>query len=184
MEVENREPKVFIFAGHARNGKNTCADFVKDYCTKNNLKYIDLAYSSYIKNYATKISNWDGREETKPRELLQQLGTNIIRNKLGDEFFIENIIKDIKVYSFFFDVITISDARFPKEIDLIKKEFPNVYAVHVVRPNFDNGLTEEQKNHPTETALDNYNNYDYELINDGTLDDLNNKVIKMAKEYL
>ena len=45
-------------------------------------KMISLQYGSYIKEYAKKISNWDGNEETKPRELLQQLGTNIIRKNM------------------------------------------------------------------------------------------------------
>ena len=89
-----------------------------------------------------------------------------------------------KVYSYFFDVITISDARFPKEIDLIRNKFSNVYAIHIVRPDFDNGLTEAQKNHPTETALNNYEHYDYELINNGSLESLNKKVINILKEKL
>ena len=35
-------------------------------------------------------------EETKPRTLLQQLGTDIIRNNIDNYFFIKRIIEDIK----------------------------------------------------------------------------------------
>ena len=49
-------------------------------------------------------------------------------------------------------------------------------------PNFDNGLTKEQQKSLTESALDNYTNYDYSIINDGTLENLNEKIIKMLKE--
>ena len=182
MEIKNSEAKIYIICGKARHGKTTSATLIHDYCCKNNLKHVDLSYGNYIKEYAKKISNWDGSEENKPRELLQQLGTNIIREKLGDEFFIKRMIEDIKVYNFFFDIITISDARFPKEIDLIKASFKNVKAIHILRPNFDNGLTVEQKHHPSEIALDNYENYDIQIINDTTLEELNNKIIKIMEE--
>ena len=182
MEVRNNEAKIYIVCGKARHGKTTSAELIHDYCENHNLKHIDLSYGSYIKEYAKKISNWDGSEETKPRELLQQLGTNIIREKLDDEFFIKRMIEDIKVYNFFFDVITISDARFPKEIDLIKAFFKNVKSIHIIRPNFDNGLTLEQQNHPSEIALNSYQNYDYEIINDSTLEELNEKIVKIMEE--
>ena len=70
----------------------------------------------------------------------------------------------------------IPDTRFPNEIDLIKSAYDNVDFIKVVRPGFDNGLTEEQKNHPSETALDDIE-ADYTFYNDGTLDDLIAKVI-------
>ena len=173
-------PLIIILSGKARAGKDTTANFIKEiYKDK---KVLNLQYSSYIKEYAKKISNWDGSEETKPRELLQKLGTDIIRNKLGSDFFVEKLIQDIKVYSFFFDVITISDARFKIEIDIPKSIFENVKAIRIERPNFDNGLTEEQKKHPTEIDLDDYNNYDYKIINDGSLDELREKVKDMLEE--
>lgn len=171
--------KIIIISGKARAGKDTTANMLKEICIDK--KIINLQYSSYIKEYAKKISNWDGREETKPRELLQQLGTDIIRKRIDDEFFIKKIIDDIKVYSFFFDVITISDARFKKEIDNIRNVFDNVVTVRIVRPNFDNGLTEEQKKHPTEVDLDDYDKFDYDLINDGTLEDLKVKVERLVE---
>ena len=171
--------KIIIISGKARAGKDTTANMLKEICIDK--KIINLQYSSYIKEYAKKISNWDGREETKPRELLQQLGTDIIRKRIDDEFFIKKIIDDIKVYSFFFDVITISDARFKKEIDNIRNVFDNVVTVRIVRPNFDNGLTEEQKKHPSEVDLDDYDKFDYDLINDGTLEDLKVKVERLVE---
>jgi len=34
----------------------------------------------------------------------------------------------------------------------------------------ENKLTEKQKRHLTETGLDNYNNYDYKIKNDGNIE--------------
>ena len=175
--MENKNPKIIILSGKARAGKDTTMNFLNE--IYNNI--IQLQYGSYIKEYAKKISNWDGSEETKPRELLQQLGTNIIRENIDNKFFIKKMIDDIKVYSYFFDTIVISDARFKIEIDDIKNTFNNVIAVRIERPNFDNGLTSEQKKHPSEIDLDDYNKFDYKLINDGTLEDLKKKVEKLVE---
>lgn len=175
--MENKNPKIIILSGKARAGKDTTMNFLNE--IYNNI--IQLQYGSYIKEYAKKISNWDGSEETKPRELLQQLGTNIIRENIDNKFFIKKMIDDIKVYSYFFDTIVISDARFKIEIDDIKNTFNNVIAVRIERPNFDNGLTLEQKKHPSEIDLDDYNKFDYKLINDGTLEDLKKKVEKLVE---
>ena len=175
--MENKNPKIIILSGKARAGKDTTMNFLNE--IYNNI--IQLQYGSYIKEYAKKISNWDGSEETKPRELLQQLGTNIIRENIDNKFFVKKMIDDIKVYSYFFDTIVISDARFKIEIDDIKNTFNNVIAVRIERPNFDNGLTSEQKKHPSEIDLDDYNKFDYKLTNDGTLEDLKKKVEKLVE---
>lgn len=181
MEVKDKKPLIYLISGKARHGKDTTAAMIKNYYETKGKKVINLQYSSYIKEYAKKISNWDGSEEAKPRELLQQLGTNIIRQKIDPLFFVDAIIKDIKVYSFFFDVIIVSDVRTPEEIDYPKNNFDNVIALNIRRVNFDNGLTDEQKKHYTEIALDNYENFDYIVINDGTIEDLNQKIDKILE---
>ena len=181
MEVKNRKPLIYLISGKARHGKDTTADMIKNYYEKDNKKVITLQYSSYIKEYAKKISNWDGREETKPRELLQQLGTEVIRRNIDSLFFVDAIIKDIKVYSYFFDVIIVSDIRTPEEIDYPKNTFENSYSINVRRTNFEDGLTEEQRKHYTEIALDNYDKFDYIIMNDGSMEDLKNKVEKILE---
>lgn len=181
MKIENKNPLICLISGKARHGKDTTAAIVKDYYLEKGKKVINLQYSSYIKEYAKKISNWDGRDETKPRELLQQLGTTIIRQKIDPLFFVDAIIKDIKVYSYFFDVIIISDVRAPEEIDYPKNCFKNVISFNIRRTNFEDGLTEEQRNHYTEIALDNYDKFDYIIMNDGSIEQLNNKVEKILE---
>lgn len=178
--MEEKNPKIVVIAGKARSGKDTVASIIKEKI--NDKKVINLQYSFYIKEYAKKISNWDGNEETKPRELLQVLGTDIIRNKIDKHFFIKKIIDDIKVYSYFFDIITISDARYKEEIDLIKEAYQNVISIGITRPNFDSGLSNTEKIHATEIDLDNYDRYDYKIKNDGSLDKLQEKVEQIIEE--
>ena len=180
--MKSKKPKIYIVGGKARHGKDTVSTLIEEIYKEKNKKVLNLQYSSYIKEYAKKITDWDGSEETKPRALLQQLGTEVIRENIDFHFFVKRIIGDLKVYSFFFDVVTISDARAKIEFDEPKKELANVIAIKITRQNFDNGLTEEQKNHFTEIDLDDYKKFDYEVINDGTLDDLKEKIRSIIKE--
>ena len=173
--------KIFIIGGKARQGKDTVCSMIRKYYSEKGIKSINLQFSSYIKEYAKKISNWDGDDTDKPRELLQELGSEVIRKKIDPLFFVKRMIGDIMVYSHYFDVITISDARFKVEIDSVKENFDNVVAIKVVRPNFDCGLTEEEKQHSTEVDLDDYNSFDYEIINDGSIEDLNKKIEDLMK---
>lgn len=182
MEFINKNPEIYIFAGKARAGKDTCANYIKEFCEKNNKKYLCLQYSGYLKDYAKKITDWDGSDKTKPRQLLIDLGTNLIRGKIDRYMFVNRMIEDLRIMSYFFDVIVISDARLTEELDVPREKLANVKVINVIRPNFENNLTEAQKTSLTEIGLDNYNNYDYKIINDGNLDDLRIKVKSMLEE--
>ena len=59
-----------------------------------------------------------------------------------------------------------------------------MYKINIKRPNFENNLNEVQKAHETETALDNYNDYDYVLVNDGTINDLNDKIKRIVDKVI
>lgn len=182
--MNTKNPKIIILAGKARAGKDTFASFVKDYATNNNLKCANLQFSYYIKMYAKLLSNWDGNDETKPRTLLQQLGTEVIRYQIDNEFFIKRIIDDIKVLSYFCDVITISDARLPEELDLVTKAYNNSIKVKIERPTLESELSAKEQQHATEIGLNNYTNYDYTIINDGSLDDFRDKTYNLVKNIL
>lgn len=175
MEFKKRNVKIYILAGKARAGKNIVAKLINENISNS----IVISYASYLKEYVKNISNWDGSEETKPRELLQNIGIELIKNKIDDKFLINRIIQDIEVYSYFYDVIIISDARLKEEINFIKNKFDYVKIIHVYGRS--NDLTESEKNHVTETDLDDYNNYDYE-INNRDYEETKNIVKKMLEE--
>ena len=182
MEVYNHNPKIYLLAGKSRHGKDTLAVFLKEKYEQEGKKVIISPYAKYIKFYAKEMTGWDGSDETKPRELLQQLGTNIIRQKLNKaQMFIDRQIDDIEIYSYFFDVIIIQDVRLKKEITELKKVYKDAKVIHVFRPNFDNGLTEEQKNHLTEIDLDDFDDYNYRVINT-TLDELERQAEEIIKQ--
>ena len=179
-----KKPYIFLIAGRARHGKDTISMFIREYYLRKEKMPEVLQFSYYIKDYVKRLTSWDGTEETKEkyREDMQTIGTEIIRKQINPKFFIHRMIEDIQVFSYYCDVLTISDVRFPAEIEDIKKEFPNVISIFVNRPHFESPLSTKKQKHETETALDNYHQYDYYLDNDGTIEELKEKVITLLKE--
>lgn len=166
MEINKKNPTIYLMCGKAKHGKDTFSSYIKNEYEKNNKKIIITQLSKYIKYYAREMTGWNLTEEDKPRELLQQLGTGVIREYLKkDDLFINRMIEDIEIFSCFYDAIIISDVRLKKEIYDIKKVYKDSKVVHVIRPGFDNGLTPEQKAHKTEVDLDDFNDYDIEIVN-------------------
>lgn len=167
MEVKYRNPKIYLLSGKARHGKDTAAGFLKKFYEDDGKKVIFSRAGKYIKFYAMEMTDWDGTEETKPRELLQKLGTDVIREKLDKaEMFIQRQLDDIEIYSYFYDAIIVPDIRLPREIESVKEKFDNVVVIKINRINFETELTGKEQKHKTETAMDNFNDYDYVVTND------------------
>lgn len=168
MVFKNRNPIIILIAGKARSGKNTVSKILESEFIKEKKEVIISPYTKYLKEYIHNITDWNIEDENnKPRDLLQKLSSELIKGKLGlENIFINRQIEDIKIYSYFKDVIVINDVRFPKEIDTIKNVFTNVVSIQVKRSNYISGLTKEQLQDVTETSLDNYNNFDYIIEND------------------
>ena len=130
------------------------------------------------------MTDWDGSEESKPRDLLQELGTDVIRNKLNKaEMFIDRQLDDIEIYSYFYDAIIVPDIRLPREIESVREKFDNVVVIKVNRINFETSLDNKQQAHITEVAMDNYNDVDYVVTND-TLEGLEKDIYNIYKETM
>lgn len=158
-----KEPLIFVLSGKAKSGKNLIADKIENYYK--NKRCIQISYAFYLKNYVKNIYGWSGSEEDKPRELLQKIGIDLIKNKIDSNLLIRRVCEDIKVYSYFYDIIIITDARLKDEIETPKRLFNNVVTIRIDSIYYDKKMTIEQMNHITETNLDNYDKFDY-IIND------------------
>lgn len=175
--MKNKNPKIYIICGNARVGKDSVAKIIKD--EKENSAILSI--TSPLKEYAKIITNWNGNDKNKPRELLQELGIELIKNKVDQKFLIRRIIEDIKVLSYYKDNIIISGIRLKEEIKDLKRTFEKVIVIKVERINFDDGLTLKQKKHITENDLNNYKG-DYVIINKNDYQKLKNDVLKLLKE--
>lgn len=166
MEFIKKEPLIILIAGRARSGKSLLAKYLKEEYEKQNQKVIISPYTKYLKQYIEEITNQKIDDNNKPRDLLQQISSKVIKGELGKQnFFIDRQIEDIEIYSYFTDVILIPDVRFPEEIQTIKAKFNNVVSIGITRKNYISTLTKEQLSDITETALNNYHDYDFEIEN-------------------
>jgi hypothetical protein len=80
------------------------------------------------------------------------------------------------------DYALIPDCRYPIEVETMKKRFDTI-VLRVERPDFDNGLTEAQKNHASEVDMDTYD-FDFALLNNGSLDTFREKLNLFTDLYL
>ena len=172
--------KVYVIAGKAGCGKNTSANYIKDYYESIGKKCVITEVSKYLKLFAYEMLNWDGKRETKPRKFLQEVGSYIRHELYGEDFLINRLVEDIKIYEKLVDVVIVADARLPKEIDLLKEK-ENATAIKIVNNFSDYELQNDEKYHETETALNNYEKFDY-VINNRTFENLKEDIIKAVKE--
>lgn len=177
MEYKSRNPKIFILSGKARSGKDVCANMLKElYKDK---KVVKVSYAYYLKEYVKKIGLWDGKEENKPRSLMQEFGIKFLKEKIDSHFLLNRVLEDIKVYSYFYDVIIVTDARLKEEVEVPKQTFKNVTTIRIENRK-ENNLTKEEKSHITEIDLDTYKTFDYQINADENLE----KELKQLKENL
>lgn len=138
--------------------------------------------------------NWQTayKSELTPRLLLQLLGTECGRNIIHPNLWVNATMADYKSnHPGEFDEIfnktlyppdsfpkwLITDVRFPNEAEAIQKREGSIL-LKVERP----GITGTDQ-HESETALDNFTNWDYCIINDGSLEHLIEKVKAFLVEF-
>ena len=157
---------LFVIGGKARSGKTTFGELLKDHLKENGYNACLMKITEPLYEYAKNYFYWDGRDGSKPREFLQKLGIDIIQKKMGKkDFLLNRLYEDIEVLDNFFDIGIITDARLVHEFESIKEHYKNSISIKVVREDFENDLTEEERNHITEVDLDNYKDFDYIVIN-------------------
>lgn len=171
---------IFLVSGRAQNGKGTLSKILKEKLEEKDLKVCEIQIMRTLKSYLKDYFNWDGNEETKPRKMLQEIGTDIIRNKMGLTYFhIDRLTEDIKVLSNFFNVFIVNDIRLPLEIETLKERFSNVISINITRPDYISPLEASEQVHITELALNDYKKFDYEVVN-SSLNDLTRDIIKIV----
>ena len=157
--------RVYVIGGKARSGKSTFGNYLreelKDYGHKPCVMHITDPLYGYARNYF----DWDENED-KPREFLQKMGIEIIKEKMGKKtFLIDRLFEDIEILENFFDTFIITDARLVDEFDAISSKYMDVVIIKLERDNYDDRLSEEEKEHITEKEIDYYKDYDYVIKN-------------------
>lgn len=185
--IENHSRKTIIlpFAAAitgAQSGKDTGAAFFEKYVTSQGKKVWITHHADLLKQMAKDIYKWDGNKDEYGRGLLQYLGTDKVR-KMRSDYWVEHILGQLDLVDGDIDYVIIPDSRFPNEIDAYKNAGYKTISIDIRRPGYDNGLTEEQRNHPSETALREYP-FDVTIMNDGSLEEYEAKIIAFANELM
>lgn len=161
----------------ARSGKNTVADILK-----NKYGFLQRAFADHLKlsiHRSLYINPYEEDFKTKRfplwgnrtgREILQQFGTDAMRNGFDKDIWVKLALYDEEFSPLYVDPVRVSfsDLRFENEATEIKK-----LGGILIRIDRDvAGLKGAEGNHASEVELDGFLEWDYILDNNGTLEDL------------
>lgn len=146
--------KIILISGKAEAGKTTAANIIKYYLCGIGKHAAIVPYGQYVKDTAKMIFGWDGQKDENGRQLLQWWGTDVVRKK-SENFWVNTVMRLAAVLDGEIDYLIIDDCRFPNEVELWKDEY-GYLTLRIERPGHENALNDEQRKHPSETALDDY----------------------------
>lgn len=163
---------IITISGKAQAGKDFFAQTLKEHLEgEHGKKVVVIHYADYLKFICKEYYGWNGEKDEVGRTLLQKVGTDVVR-KLNKTFWVDTVVNFINAFRNEFDWFIIPDCRFPNEIDTLRHIYEDKFvAINLYRTQyggvFENTLTEEQRNHPSEIALDGYTKYDFIIENNG-----------------
>lgn len=158
--------QVILISGKAQSGKDTFGKALQLAFQNEGKRVLIIHYADFLKFFCRQYLGWNGLKDEFGRKLLQYEGTDVFRKNYPN-CWVDIMVGLLRGCQSEYDFVLIPDVRFPNEVDdLIEynnalckddAEFAtDIWAIRVERPNYDNGLTEEQKAHSSETALDDY----------------------------
>lgn len=167
------KPIVLLISGKAEYGKDTFAETFKNQAYERfGFRILTIKYGDILKHVCKEYFAWNGKKDEKGREILQYVGTDLARKNNQDVWVncVKEIVKGLQTAC---DFVLISDVRFPNELEWGDTPFIT-YSIRINRQNedgtpYENHLTNEQRLHPSETALDNFN-FNYEVYNKNITD--------------
>lgn len=188
---------IISISGAIGSGKDTIAKLIQELDTNSNWEI--KKFAGKLKQIATMLTGvpiecWEDQEfkqnmlnsewSMTGRDLLQKLGTEAMRNGLHENVWVNALLSDysctIKAFGTDeFNVIDadvypnwiITDTRFPNELEAVKKR--DGILIKVIRPDNANTIG---TGHASETALNEFTEWDFVIENSGTIEDLKQKV--------
>lgn len=165
--------KIILISGYAEHGKTLVANTIKKQLEAKGYKVVKGAFADYLKFIAKTYFGWDGKKDEAGRTLLQYLGTDVVR-KINPDFWAMAGFNFARTFGSIFDFIIFDDARFPNEVSVFKDSNLSTATIRVERLNedgerFQNSLSQEQRQHPSEISLD-FTKSDIYLLNGHGID--------------
>jgi hypothetical protein len=187
---------IISLSGKLQSGKDTTASIIKELIPEMNWEV--KKWAGKLKEIASSLTNiplhkWesgDFKEHTLPapwdnftgRQFLQLLGTDAMRNNFDTEVWVKALMSQyivststIGTSEFDFSEVDvepnwiITDTRFPNELEAVKQK--GALLIKVIR-SYDTNAGE----HPSETQLDYFADWDYIIENTGSMNLLRSSV--------
>lgn len=117
-------------------------------------------------------------ETITPRIMLQKIGTEGLRDLIHPNVHVNALFADVdkELATMSYGGVIITDVRFPNELEAIDQRGGLIIRV-------ENPRKVSTDTHPSEISLDNFENFDYHILNDSTLDNLQLKVKNMMEHF-
>jgi len=185
-------PQIIGITGRKFNGKDTLAEYLVE-----KYGYTQLSFAGPLKDicgilfgfdyeqlYGSEKETIDPRWNVTPRDMFQYVGTELFRNMMGkkipdidNNFWVKCLMERInRIMKINPDCkIVISDVRFENELNAIKSLDNNI-TIRVTRPS----MNKTTDTHESELYIEKLN-VDHDILNDGSLDDLYEKLNKLIK---
>lgn len=175
--------RIYLLHAHAQSGKDTCAAMMKEEYEKRGKRVIIIAFADYVRICLDKYYGIKEYKTPEGRTIIQHFATDLVRK--NDPTFWGRTVGDLlRAIEDDFDYAIIPDWRFENEYTSLASRFaPHIIVqVGIYRPNNEatDNMTEAQRKHQSETELDNYKNFDYNISNEfNKLDETRKQIIMM-----
>lgn len=176
---------IFGLTGRAGAGKDSVADYLEQYgvCRCKLATPLYEMVSAMTGLTVEQLMDRNLKERPipgigkSPRQLLQSIGTDWGRAKVGDDVWIKSLDARTRQLRGMGYSIVITDVRFDNEAQWVRDNGGAVW--EVVRPHHDTGCIGEAVHHASEAGIDPLL-VDRTIVNDGTLKDLGDAVAEAA----
>lgn len=165
------------------SGKDTIADLLAT-----SYGFVKVSWADSLKAGVKAFHGWNDRhvygdlkEEIdhywgySPREALQRIGTDLMRDQWMKDFWIKSTMRTIQHHLDSYKPVVVPDCRFPNECDAILRSGGLVYRVD--RPSV------EKDGHESENALNTYDKWTGVIDNSGSLVDLYGSIEGFHEEF-
>lgn len=121
--------KIIAICGNLESGKTTLMNLlIEEYVSRGNT-VTHLPFAQPLKELAKEIG-WAGEKDDKGRRLLQLLGTEVCRNCISDNYWVDRWSASLEKTTS--DVVIVDDMRFANELVAAKNY--NAFCIMVKRP--------------------------------------------------
>ena len=176
--------KLILIAGKSNSGKGTVATLLNKNLSQNeNNNVIQCSLSTYIRQITKNDFYWNGIDTPKSRMFMGEvyrLATELIypyhmARRVLEYDILPNLKKDKS------NIVLVESFREKVNYDYFKMvedkyNVIDITTLNIIRPEYD-VVGKRLKNHQSEADLDDFE-FDYTIVNDGDISDLENKVKK------